>query len=53
MGHLCISNRSRADVALVITRTDGVYSGETILTLDMAYNNARLLARPDTEWLQP
>ena len=25
----------------------------TVLTLDMAYNNARLLARPDNEWLQP
>lgn len=50
---LCMTNPSRADVALVVNRTDDVYSGETILTLDMAYNNARLLARPDTEWLQP
>jgi hypothetical protein len=25
----------------------------TCLTLDMAYNNARQLARPDTDWLQP
>ncbi|QSV54759.1 MAG: DUF3825 domain-containing protein [Dolichospermum sp. UKL201] len=50
---LCISSPSKADVALVINRTENVYSGETILTLDMAYNNARLLAKPDTEWLQP
>lgn len=50
---LCMSSPSKADVALVINRTNNVYSGETILTLDMAYNNARLLAKPDTEWLQP
>jgi len=23
------------------------------LTLDMAYNNARQLAKPDRDWLQP
>lgn len=50
---LCLTNPSKADVALAVNRTNNVYSGETILTLDMAYNNARLLARPDTEWLQP
>lgn len=50
---LCLSSPLKADVALVINRTEYVYSGETILTLDMAYNNARLLAKPDTEWLQP
>lgn len=27
------------------------YRGETILSLDMAYNNARLLAKPDVFWL--
>ena len=27
------------------------YRGETVLTLDMAYNNARLLAKPDVFWL--
>lgn len=41
---LCMGAPSKADVALVIDRTNNVYSGETILTLDMAYNNARLLA---------
>ncbi|GAB4286232.1 MAG: hypothetical protein Fur0025_18580 [Oscillatoriaceae cyanobacterium] len=50
---LCLSNPSKADVALAVKRTNNVYSVETILTLDMAYNNARLLARPDREWLQP
>ena len=27
------------------------YRGNTVLTLDMAYSNARLLARPDPDWL--
>lgn len=27
------------------------YRGETILTLDMAYNNTRLIAKPDIFWL--
>ena len=27
------------------------YWGETILTLDMAYNNARLIAKPEVSWL--
>ncbi len=27
------------------------YRGETILTLDMAYNNTRLIAKPDVFWL--
>ena len=28
------------------------YRGATILTLDMAYNNSRLLAKPDVFWLE-
>ena len=29
------------------------YEGKTIFTLEMAYNNARLIARPDSDWLRP
>ncbi len=29
-----------------------VYRGTTILTLEMAYNNARLIAKPDAFWLE-
>lgn len=29
------------------------YRGATILTLDMAYNNARLISKPDVFWLNP
>lgn len=50
---LCMTNRSKADLALVIYRQNVVYLASTCLTLDMAYNNARLLARPDSDWLEP
>lgn len=52
---ICLETPARADLALVVERVEGgrAYRGSTVLTLDMAYNNARLLARPDTEWLQP
>jgi hypothetical protein len=50
---LCISQPSRADLALVAEDHGGFYRASTCLTLDMAYNNARQLARPDRDWLQP
>lgn len=50
---LCLSQPGRADLAIVVERLDGFYRAATCLTLDMAYNNARLLARPDRDWLQP
>lgn len=40
------------DVALVVERqSSGAYIGHTILTLEMAYQNARLICRPDSDWL--
>ena len=50
---LCLVRPDRADLALVVARENQVYRASTVLTLDMAYNNARLVARPDTEWLDP
>jgi cold shock CspA family protein len=50
---LCLDKPDTADVALVVGREGRVYKGYTVLTLDMAYNNARLLTRPDREWLSP
>ena len=38
-------------VALAIEKIDGVYRANTVLTLEMAYTNARLLATPDSNWL--
>jgi hypothetical protein len=50
---LCLSDPQRADLALVVERHSTFYRATTCLTLDMAYNNARQLARPDRDWLQP
>ncbi|MGH2359403.1 MAG: DUF3825 domain-containing protein [bacterium] len=50
---LCLSNPQVADLALVVERHSTFYRAATCLTLDMAYNNARQLARPDRDWLQP
>src|SRR5262249_21384207 len=50
---LCLLQDGKADLALVVEKErDGRCSrGNTVLTLDMAYSNARLLARPDPDWL--
>ena len=50
---LCLSDPQKADVALVVDRQPNRYRASTCLTLDMAYSNARLLAKPDRDWLQP
>ncbi|GGA04106.1 hypothetical protein GCM10008018_57550 [Paenibacillus marchantiophytorum] len=50
---ICLSNPNKADIALTIEKMEGFYRASTILTLDMAYNNARQIARPDKDWLQP
>ncbi len=50
---LCISSPSRADLAIVVEDHNSFYRAATCLTLDMAYNNARQLAKPDRDWLAP
>lgn len=50
---LTLLDPSRADLALVAERFSDFYRAATCLTLDMAYNNARQLARPDRDWLAP
>ncbi|WP_088189027.1 DUF3825 domain-containing protein [Desulfosporosinus sp. FKA] len=50
---VCVTKKTIADCALAVRKIDDVYIAKTILTLDMAYNNARLITRPDPEWLQP
>ncbi len=49
---LCLQTKANADLALVIEKENGVYRASTCLTLDMAINNARLIAKPDDEWLK-
>lgn len=52
---ICLVSESIPDLALVVSKNDvgNQYLGHTCLTLDMAYNNARLIARPDSAWLKP
>lgn len=50
---LCMTNKINADLALVVNRDENSYIAHTVLTLDQAFNNARLLAKPDREWLTP
>ena len=50
---MCLSAPGKADLALVVSHHGDFYRASTCLTLDMAYNNARLLARPDRDWLHP
>lgn len=42
-----------ADFALVLNRVGEYYIPETILELSTAYNNARLICKPDDSWLNP
>ena len=46
---LCLTG-DKPGLALTIQREDGFYSARTCLTLDMAYNNARLICRPESSW---
>ena len=41
----------RPDLAMALSIMEGYYIGHTCLTLEMAYQNARLLARPTARWL--
>ena len=50
---LCLSSPNNADLAIVVEDYGTMYRASTCLTLDMAINNARLLARPDRDWLNP
>ena len=48
---LCLTG-DKPELALTIQREDGFYAARTCLTLDMAYNNARLICRPETSWIK-
>lgn len=50
---LCLEAPPRVDRALVLVRKEKTYIASTIFPLDWAYRNARLLAKPDREWLMP
>lgn len=50
---LCLMSDDKPDVAIAVTKKNSCYQGHTCLTLDMAYNNARLIAKPESDWLLP
>jgi hypothetical protein len=50
---LCLVNDDKVDLALVVSKGDGGYLAETIYPLDWAYKCARLICRPDSDWLTP
>jgi cold shock CspA family protein len=50
---ICLDTPKVADLALVVGCKNRQYRGATAITLDQAYTNARLITRPDPEWLKP
>ncbi len=55
---LVLTEADTVDLALVVEQIrhpgqKAKYIGHTVLPLDWAYMNARLLSRPDSDWLQP
>lgn len=52
---LNITNEMEADLALVAEKDPSkcLYRIKTVLTMDMAYVDARLITRPDRDWLNP
>lgn len=51
---LSLTDDERIDLALVVEKTNsGNYLGHTILPLAWAYSNARLITKPDSDWLAP
>jgi hypothetical protein len=48
---LCFESPAQADLALVVEREARAYRAFTVLPLDLAYKNARLIAKPESDWL--
>jgi hypothetical protein len=48
---LYLRDSTRPDLALTLERHGGWYRAATVLYTDWAYRHARLLARPNSEWL--
>ena len=48
---ISLLNPKETDLAMTVEPMDGYYIGNTCLNLEMAYGNARLLAKPTAPWL--
>lgn len=49
---ICLTS-NEPELALAIHRDAEAYSARTCLTLGMAYNNARLIVKPEAAWIKP
>ena len=47
-----LTNMERPDLAMALSVMEGYYIGHNCLTLEMAYQNARMVARPTAAWLR-
>lgn len=51
---LKLVDETNADLAIVVEQiNDKTYSAQACLTIGMAYNNARLIVCPQSDWLKP
>lgn len=50
---LSLVKEDEVDLALVVSKGDGGYLAETIYPLNWAYKCARLICRPNSDWLTP
>lgn len=48
---ISLGDPAKVDLSLAVGKEGDIYTGHTCLTLDMAYNNARLIAKPESDWL--
>lgn len=48
---ICLQNNTNADLALAVSKQGDFYIAHTCLTLEMAYSNARLITKPEIDWL--
>jgi hypothetical protein len=49
---LCLMNDEVPDIAIAVSKHENRYQGHTCLTLEMAYNNARVITKPEVNWLK-
>lgn len=50
---LALVDENHIDLALVVERQpSNAYQGQTVLPLNLAYSNSRLITRPDSDWLR-
>mgnify|MGYP002238035518 CR=1 FL=1 len=48
---ICLTDMEKPNLAMTLAERNGYYLGSTCLTPEMAYLNARMIARPIAPWL--